>query len=255
MSAYVGFNLTAAAILTVYAAYVLKKQDLRWRVIIVFAVAMIIAFVVGSRALYAILYLDRIMEQPSKLFELKLVNFSLYGGLIFCTGLWIGFVKKFKLNFWKISDFLIPFLGISIALSKMGCYFNGCCYGIPTTLPWGMVFERADLTPAGQMFSGGGTLLRLITGSQVVYRHPTQLYEVLFALLASVIAVYLFRKYNVKKGLPTLSFIIILTIGRFISFTFRDFPNATDTSNMIRGPILYGFIIIMSVIVLRKKFV
>lgn len=260
MSAYLSFNLSAAVILALYAAYILKKQNLKWRVIITFSIVMIIVFFIGSRVLYALLYLDRILEEPSKLFEIRLVNFSLYGGLILCAGLWLGFVKKYKLKFWKISDLMAPVLGISIALSKMGCFLNGCCYGIPTSLPWGMIFERADLTPAGKIFSGAGPLFNLITGSAVVYRHPTQLYEVAFALLASTVALIIqlsFKsddtKYLKTMGLPTLSFIIIFTIGRFLSFTLREFPYASSTSNMIRGPILYGIILITSVVSIIRR--
>ncbi|MCD4714807.1 MAG: prolipoprotein diacylglyceryl transferase [Clostridiales bacterium] len=261
MSAYVGFNLTAAAILTGYAACILKKQKLKWLAIFGLAMVMVFGYFIGSRVLYAILYLDRIMEAPSKLFELRLVNFSLYGGLILCSVLWFVFLRRFNLNPWKISDLMAPVLGISIAISKMGCFFNGCCYGIPTTLPWGMIFERADKTPTGQIFNGGGTILRLLTGSQAVYRHPTQLYEVFFALLASIVAIVLLiklkgddTKYLKKMGLPTLCFVIILTIGRFLSFMVREFPYASPLSNFIRGPLIYGFILIACIVFVKKKY-
>jgi phosphatidylglycerol:prolipoprotein diacylglycerol transferase len=64
-------------------------------------------------------------------------------------------------------SFAIP-LALSLAVGRWGCFFHGCCHGVPTELPWGVDF-------------GDG-----------VRRHPTQAYESLFhlamafALLAAV---------------------------------------------------------------------
>src|SRR5947209_218830 len=53
--------------------------------------------------------------------------------------------------------YAIP-LALALAVGRLGCFFNGCCAGIATALPWGVDF-------------GDG-----------VCRHPTQLYETLFHL-------------------------------------------------------------------------
>ncbi len=51
--------------------------------------------------------------------------------------------------------FALP-LALAMAVGRWGCFFNGCCYGVQTSLPWGIDF-------------GDGVL-----------RHPTQIYESLF---------------------------------------------------------------------------
>jgi prolipoprotein diacylglyceryltransferase len=51
--------------------------------------------------------------------------------------------------------FALP-LALALAVGRWGCFFNGCCHGMPTDLPWGVDF-------------GDG-----------VRRHPTQVYESLF---------------------------------------------------------------------------
>jgi phosphatidylglycerol:prolipoprotein diacylglycerol transferase len=56
--------------------------------------------------------------------------------------------------------FALP-LALAMAVGRWGCFFNGCCYGVPTDLPWGVQF-RVD--------------------SQMVRCHPTQIYESLFHL-------------------------------------------------------------------------
>jgi phosphatidylglycerol:prolipoprotein diacylglycerol transferase len=52
-------------------------------------------------------------------------------------------------------DALAPAGLLALAIGRVGCFLAGCCYGRPTTLPWGVVF--ADLGPSP--------------------RHPLQLYS------------------------------------------------------------------------------
>jgi prolipoprotein diacylglyceryltransferase len=47
-------------------------------------------------------------------------------------------------------------LAAALAVGRWGCFFNGCCYGAPTQLAWGVDFIGDGL------------------------RHPTQIYESLF---------------------------------------------------------------------------
>lgn len=55
--------------------------------------------------------------------------------------------------------FAVP-LALALAVGRWGCYFNGCCYGVPTDLPWGVIFDDDGIP-----------------------RHPTQIYESVFHLL------------------------------------------------------------------------
>jgi prolipoprotein diacylglyceryltransferase len=64
--------------------------------------------------------------------------------------------------------FALP-LALGMAVGRWGCFFNGCCAGTATALPWGMDF-------------GDG-----------VARHPTQLYEIGFHLGMAVVIFFLMR--------------------------------------------------------------
>lgn len=237
-------NVLAALVLSVAVGSQLYKEGLSvWKILFITAVS-ICCFFVGSRVLYGLLYPQKILDDPGKLFEIKLVNFSLYGGLIASFMGWYLLTNHYKLPFMKLNDHIVPALGVAIALSKMGCFFNGCCYGIQTHLPWGVVFDRADQSPVTKAF-GNNPFIRMISGSVNVPRHPAQLYEVFFALMAAYMAYRLVKssgKYN-KVGMPTLVFVSILTVGRWLSFTVRDFPNATAASNFVRGPLTYGLVL------------
>lgn len=246
LNAYIIFGLLAALYLLVFAYRALRKAGVPMVRVVLISCVLIISFLIGARLLYGILYFEKILENPYKLFQIKLVNFALYGGLIAAFISWYILCRIFKINLFKITDTIVPHLGISLALAKLGCFFNGCCYGKPTEMPWGVVFKNADRNPLAQVF-GDNSFINFLFGSQAIPRHPTQLYEVFFALLAAAIAFLLLRK-KLKPGIGTAIFLIIYSTGRLISFFFRDFPEATNISNIIRGPVIYGFIIISCVI-------
>jgi len=119
-------------------------------------------------------------------------------------------------------------------------------------MPWGVVFEKVDNNPMERLF-GNNLFTNMLFGVESVHRHPTQLYEVFFGILASAIAFVLLKKRS-KPGITTSIFVLTYSISRLISFFFRDFPSATLTSNIIRGPLIYGSIIIFnSILIIHLK--
>lgn len=60
-------------------------------------------------------------------------------------------------------SFALP-VAAAIAIGRIGCFVGGCCFGTPTSLPWGVVFPQVDQLP----------------------RHPVQLYEAAFHTVAAV---------------------------------------------------------------------
>lgn len=250
ISAYVFFGCLAAFYLYIFAYRHLKREGVSTREILIISFWLIISFFVGARLLYGILYIGKIIETPIKLFQIKLVNFALYGGLGGAFSTWYYICIRYKLDFLVITDALVPHLGISAAIAKLGCFFNGCCYGVATTMPWGVAFENANKNPFKSVF-GNNPLTNILFNSSPILRHPTQLYEVFFAIISAIIAALLLRK-KVKSGITSAVFLIIFSIGRFISFLFRDFTEATTASNIIRGPVVYGGIVILCSLYILK---
>ncbi len=92
---------------------------------------------------------------------------AIAGGIL--AGLWLS--RRYKVSFWQIADAAAPGLALGHAIGRIGCFLNGCCYGLPTTMPWGVRFHNPTL------------------GVDTLPSHPTQLYEaigllILFVLLA-----------------------------------------------------------------------
>lgn len=99
----------------------------------------------------------------------------------------------------KTGDGFAAPVAASVAIGRIGCFQGGCCYGLPTSLPWGVDF-------------GDG-----------LTRHPTQLYEALFHALAAVTLVGLHR----AAVLPRQHFKLYLgtyALYRFVTEWLRPEP-------------------------------
>ena len=125
--------------------------------------------------------------------------------------------------------FVLP-AGCGIVILKIGCFLNGCCFGKSTKLPWGMEFPAnrsayRSVDPLG-IFSSGKHIV-----------HPTQLYEILGALIALSLALLLKKKLG--AGGSAALFAAAFSIARWIVLPHRalGYPKYVITTLY---PILYG---------------
>ena len=94
-------------------------------------------------------------------------------------------------------SFAVP-VAVSVAIGRLGCLTAGCCYGIPTNLPWGMRCAIVD----------------------DLVRHPTQLYEFVFHASMAVLMTMLIRR-NIWKGQIVKLYILSYLVYRIATETIR----------------------------------
>jgi phosphatidylglycerol---prolipoprotein diacylglyceryl transferase len=94
--------------------------------------------------------------------------------------------------------FALP-LALAVAVGRLGCFCNGCCYGTETTLPWGVDF--------------GDHLLR----------HPTQIYESLFHLSMAAVLFWIARRGLFRYQRLKL-YLIAYCVYRFFTEFIRPEP-------------------------------
>jgi prolipoprotein diacylglyceryltransferase len=84
---------------------------------------------VGARITFMIQY-DRPFSEFFRIWEGGIV---LYGGIISGMLAFLAFyhlvLKRAGVSFWKLADACGPTLALGIALGRIGCFLNGCCYG------------------------------------------------------------------------------------------------------------------------------
>ncbi|SET52395.1 Prolipoprotein diacylglyceryl transferase [Natronincola peptidivorans] len=247
ISAYRFWGLAAAGYLIISAIRHLRKLNITVTKIALLVIAMVTSFFIGARILYIILYLPEVLNNPKMATTFHLRNFTLYGGLLLSSIAWWFITKKLGVGSLKLTDNIIPHIGIAIIIMRVGCFLNGCCYGKPTHLPWGINVPLMSQAHLGQIYNNVG-----ITSLIPRPVHPTQIYEMIAALLASLIAWTVMKRTD-KEGLTTVIFCFLLSLGRLTTYLFRSFPIASNFSNIIRGPIVYGLVILASSIWIYKQ--
>jgi phosphatidylglycerol:prolipoprotein diacylglycerol transferase len=75
---------------------------------------------------------------------------SLIGGVLGA----IAFIYKYKLPPLAMLDLITPSLLLGLAIGRLGCMMNGCCYGGPCTLPWAVTFPAGSPVHVHQFFDG-----------------------------------------------------------------------------------------------------
>jgi phosphatidylglycerol:prolipoprotein diacylglycerol transferase len=87
------------------------------------------------------------------------------------------FLRRYRLPVLRIFDICAPSVMLGLAIGRIGCFLNGCCYGGVCTLPWAVAFpqqsppferqmNRAELYLHGLAFSDQATGLG---GPAVIY--------------------------------------------------------------------------------------
>lgn len=189
-----------------------------------YCAAIALAMPVGSRLFYWASHPELQQSEPNLLTRADFGGFYMSGGLI--AALLVSFVacRLLRLNDWRMLDAAAPALGIGGAILRIGCFLNGCCFGNPTSLPWGVTFPIGSPAHRHQVGEQFDLLFR-----EPLPVHPTQLYEMAACLLAATIALLLHRR-RVPDGVPALTACLWFLFFRW----FERYLRADGQSNI--GP-------------------
>jgi len=142
------------------------------KVVSVILVALVCG-VLGARMLYVLEHVAEFRREWGSVLALWQGGLTLYGGMV--AGVFGGLLmaRRLQLPLWITADALAPSLAIGGAIGRVGCFLNGCCYGRPTHLPWGVTFPpdsfagldfgNAKIHPSQLYFSLAGLVLFGIT--------------------------------------------------------------------------------------------
>jgi prolipoprotein diacylglyceryl transferase len=155
----------------------------------------LIAGIVGARLWYAVRFIDVYIENPLSLFSLNPSTLAAEEGML--TGLIAAVVYggRKDLRLLQTLDVLTPGLavfGLALGFSHLS---SGDAFGAPSSLPWAI-----------ELWGEG--------------RHPTQVYEILVALL-SLALVWRIRKWKVFSGFLFLSWLGLAALSRLLIEGFR----------------------------------
>lgn len=104
-----------------------------------------------------------------------------YGGVLGAIVVIVYYTRRYKMPLLPLTDTYAAALPLGHAIGRMGCFMAGCCYGKPTTLPWGVTFTSPIAA-------------RLVGTPLGIPLHPTQLYEVILESFNFVALIWLGRR-------------------------------------------------------------
>src|SRR5665648_413968 len=189
----------------------------------------ILGALIGGRLAYVLQYLDYYLKNPIKILYFRQGGLSFLGGFLVAYFLCWLYVKRTKISFWKYADIAAPSIAIGIGIGRIGCFLNGCCYGVVSE-NYGIKFPSLHMPPVylqqlkdGLIASGSSYTLPVI---------PTQLYSSLYGFLIFFILLWI-KKYKKYDGFLMLSFFILFSISRFTMEFFRFNENNYQVFNSL----------------------
>lgn len=161
-------------------------------------------------------------QYPLRIFQFWQGGYVYFGGMLSATAAGYLFLKSKKENFLRWADFMTPTASLVYALGRLGCFFEGCCYGKFCDLPWA-----------------------------INQRHPTQLY-----MSGAEIFTFLFvlqMKSPGKTGKIFYSWLTLHCSLRFMIEFFRDDERGMMWGNVISISQLLSLIILGVCLYLLKN--
>ncbi len=179
---------------------------------------LMIGGVIGARLFYVAEYWGETITSIGQIFRVWEGGIVLYGSVIGGAVAFFLFRAFRRFPVLATLDALAPSLALGIAIGRVGCFLNGCCYGKVSPISWLAVRFPRHSPPwiseqaRGLIPSEAPTSLPL---------HPTQLYSALDGLLLFVLltAYYPVRR---RDGEVMALLMMAYPVSRFVIEVMRD---------------------------------
>lgn len=158
----------------------------------------LIGGLIGARLYHVLNEPAYYSQHPSEILKIWNGGLAIHGGMIVGVLIIWLFGRAKKISPWLLADITAVGLVLGQAIGRWGNYFNQELFGRPTLQPWGIPIDPLN-RPAGY--------------TDMVYFHPTFLYESLGCLAIAAVLWWLHRRRQQKKdGLGTGSIILVYLI-------------------------------------------
>jgi len=227
---YLILNVLGVLVIMAFGYHAARKNTFTWFSALIYTAGIPLVFLIGIRLAYLFFYAD-INDPVVHFLDLKLYGFSLYGGLILVVAYSVIVAWLSRIPVWNWLDFHgIGVMGY-VALGKTGCFLNGCCFGSPTLMPWGINYASDSHAYHYYMVQAFN---HISSHAWTVYSdriHPVQLYEVIIAV-ALLITGYQFLRRKVLPGTFFLLCAALYSLARLGLLFLR--------ANPVMGPHFYA---------------
>lgn len=234
-----GLTVAIAFILGIYiSSKEAVRKNINVNLIYDLTFYLVIGSLIGARIYYVLFFNHAtFLNDPLYIFKLwqggLAIHGAIFGGI---TAIWL-FSKWRNVNFLDICDITAPSVILGQAIGRIGCFLNGCCFGVPTCSDFGIKFPE-------------GSLPYLAYGD--AYLHPTQLYEILLDFLGFLI-LWASRKKITFKGGIFLLYIILYGAIRLVVAQFRSDNSYVWHTGIKTAQFISVLMIVIGAIIFLKK--
>lgn len=166
-----------------------------------FSTYIIIGIILGGRLIYVSFYHpSKYLASPIEILKTYEGGMSFHGGVIGIAIAAFLFARKNKIEFLVITDLIAMVAPIGIFLGRIANFFNSELYGRVTNVWWALKFPGSDMLP----------------------RHPSQLYEAFLEGLCIFIIMFYNRKNLINRGYISALFLICYALFRIFAECFRE---------------------------------
>lgn len=179
-----------------------KDEQITVDLLVDLTLAILVGAIVGARLISAALNWPDFARDPLELLRVWEGGLSFHGGLL---GGFLGaaiYIHRRPISMARVADMLTPSITLGYAITRVGCFLNGCCYGAPSDVPWAITLPH---------LSGHG---------EIVPRHPVQLYATAASLVIFGLLLLIRRHLN-RQGHLFLVYLILYSLARFGLEHFR----------------------------------
>jgi phosphatidylglycerol:prolipoprotein diacylglycerol transferase len=232
MSWYVLFySLGGGVVLT--SVWLLVKKGLlpSYRLVMLFVPVIVLFAVFFARLFYVIDMREYYAQFPEQIFSLNglFMNGALFGA---ACSLWLC-SRAAKVSFGRCMDAITPAIIVGQILGRVGCFLNGCCYGLETDLIWGITYTH------NPRFIGDGAAY-----------HPWQIYEIMF-LLVTLGVITLLKPKLKTPGLIFATFLEMYSVWRLAGGFLR--PRGDFFLGLQQAQVVSLVVLAFSVAFLRRR--
>lgn len=157
----------------------------------------IVTGVIGGRLLEVLM--NRDMYSLVEIFALWEGGFSILGAILAILCVLPFYLRKLRVPIIPFLDIAATYAPLLQSISRVGCFFAGCCFGLPTTGSTGVLF----LYPIDSRYEG-------------IAVHPTQLYSALLLLLIFLFMYAFVRTRSYRPGVAAAWYIGLAGLERFL---------------------------------------
>ncbi|MBC8474058.1 MAG: prolipoprotein diacylglyceryl transferase [Candidatus Omnitrophica bacterium] len=127
-----GMMVAIAFVLGIYVAGIeARRKGIKQDLVYDLMFYIVIGSLIAARFYYLAFFDPSVfIKSPLSIFKIWEGGVAIHGGILGGIIAGIVFSKLKKTSFWKLADLVAPSIILGQAIGRIGCFLNGCCYGV-----------------------------------------------------------------------------------------------------------------------------